>query len=362
MAEQDLDRSEAATPYKLEKAKDQGQTARSMDVVNATVFLVAASFAAWQGLELVTAVFRLAKLALVHAGAGVPTATSAWPLAMHMLEEAAFLVLPFLGALMLAAMLGTVGQTGIVFSTQPLKMDFDRINPVSGLKRIFSLRTLFDGARACVKLVVLLLAGWYALQSLLPQFYLVAALPPQAFLRTLVGDATDLGLKMAMILAAIAFLDLLYTRREFGRKMRMSRRELKDEIKNREGDPRIRQRLRELRMQALQRSRSLRNARNADVVLTNPTHYAVALRYVHGEMDAPQVVAKGAGQLAARIREIASRHQITIVRSPALARRLFQEVEIEQVLPSSFHAEVARIIVWVFAMRDHKRGVVGRPA
>lgn len=355
MAEQDLDRSEAATPFKLEKAREQGQTARSMDVVNATVFAVAMAFAAWQGLDIVHAVFRLARVALVHAGSGKPSAASAWPLAVHLLEQAAFLMVPFLGVLMLAAVVATTAQTGIVLSTHPLKMDFDRVNPVSGLRRILSLRTLFDGARACVKLVVLLLAAWYALQGLLPQFYMVASLPPDAFLRTLVGDATHLGLKMAVILGAIASVDLLYTRREFGKNMRMSRRELKDEIRNREGDPRIRARLRELRQEALQRSRSLRNTRKADVVLTNPTHYAVALRYVHGEMEAPQVVAKGAGQLAARMRDIASRHGIVIVPSPALARRLFREVGIEQTLPSAFHPDVARIIVWVLAMREQRR-------
>lgn len=362
MAEQDLDRSEEATPFKLEKAREQGQTARSMDVVGATVFGVAMAYAAWQGLDAVVSVFRLARVALVHAGAGLPSAASSWPLAMHMLEEAAFLLLPFLGALMLAAVVGTVVQTGVVLSTEPLKMDFNRLNPVNGLKRVLSLRTLFDGARACLKLLVLLLAAWFALKSLLPQFYLVAALPPQAFLRMLVDDTTDLGLKMALALAIIAVVDLAYTRREFGRKMRMSRRELNDEFKNREGDPRIRARLRELRREALKRTMALRNTRNADVVLTNPTHYAVALRYVHGEMEAPQVVAKGAGQLAARMREIAYRHRIDIVRSPALARRLFRALEIDQSVPPEFHPEVARIIVWVFAMREQRRAGAGAAA
>ncbi|HZY20757.1 MAG TPA: EscU/YscU/HrcU family type III secretion system export apparatus switch protein [Ramlibacter sp.] len=354
MAEQDLDRSEAATPFKLEKAREQGQTARSMDVVNATVFAVALAYAAWHGLESVDATFQLARVALVHAGSGAPFETTAGPLVLHLLKEAAFIVMPFMVALMLSAVVGTVAQTGLVLSAGPLKLDLQRVNPMTGLRRIFSMRTLFDGARACLKLAVLLLAAWYALKSLLPQFYLVAALPPQAFLRTLVHDAADLGLKMALVLAFIAFVDLLYTRREFGRKMRMSRRELKDEHKNRDGDPRIRARLRELRRETLKRSQALRNTRSADVVLTNPTHYAVALQYVHGEMHAPRVVAKGAGQLAARMREIAYRHQIAIVRNPALARRLFRELDIEQTVPPAFHAEVARIIVWVFAMREQR--------
>lgn len=362
MADQDLDRNEAATPFKLEKARQQGQVARSMDVVSATVFVTAMTFVAWQGMETVVGLFRVARIALADAAGAAGSPASAWALAMHLLEQGARLALPFMAAVMLAAIVGTVAQTGVVFSTEPLQVDIGRLNPVAGLKRVLSLRTLFDGARACAKLVVLLLVAWYALKSLLPQFYLVAMLPPNAFLRTLVGDVADLGLRMALVLALIAALDLLFTRREFAKKMRMSRRELKDEHKNREGDPRIRARLRELRREALQRTQALRNTRQADVLLTNPTHYAVALRYVHGEMDAPRVVAKGAGQLAARMRDIAYRHQIAIVRNPGLARRLFRELDIDQALPSRFHAEVARIIVWVFAMRDARRGTQGAQA
>jgi flagellar biosynthetic protein FlhB len=157
----------------------------------------------------------------------------------------------------------------------------------------------------------------------------------------------------------VAGADVVFTRRDFARQMRMSRRELKDEYKNREVDPRIRARLRELRRELLKRSRSLRNTRNADVVLTNPTHVAVALQYRHGEMEAPRVVAKGAGQLAAAMRAIAGRHEIVVVQNPPLARRLFREAPLDAYLPVSFHAEVARIMVWVLAMRQQRntRGV-----
>jgi flagellar biosynthesis protein FlhB len=227
---------------------------------------------------------------------------------------------------------------------------------------VFSLRTLFDTARACVKLVALVLVAWYALRALVPQFHQVASLPAAGFLHAMIEDVAALGLKMAVALLLIAAVDLLHTRSEFGRKMRMSRREIKDEHKNREGDPRIRARLRELRREMLKRSLALRNTRDADVVLTNPTHYAVALRYRSDEMDAPRMVAKGAGQLAAAMREIAYRNRVAIVQNPPLARRLFREMQIEDQLPASFHAEVARIFVWVFAMREQRRAGTGAPA
>lgn len=362
MAEQDLDRSEAATPHKLQKAQQEGQAARSTDAVSAIVFAAAMVTVAWQGWTAATALLRLVRSVLAQSLPAAAGSAALPPLAADLIASAAMVVLPFMFVLMVAAVLGTLVQTGVIFSATPLKMDFNRVNPATGLQRLFSMRTLFDGAKALVKLVVLVIAAWLALKSLLPQFYALAAMPPAAFLRTLVADVADLGLKMALVLGLIGALDFAYTRREFGQKMRMSRRELKDEHKNREGDPRIRARLRELRNEMLKRSQALRNTRSADVLLTNPTHYAVALRYVHGGMDAPQLVAKGAGQLASAMREIAYRHRIVVVRSPALARRLFRELEIEQAVPASFHAQVARIFVWVFAMRQQQRIAAGGTA
>jgi flagellar biosynthetic protein FlhB len=280
-------------------------------------------------------------------------------LAGHLARGAAGILAPLLIALPLAALAASVAQTGMVFSPGALHVDFQRLNPATGWKRVFSLRTLFDGLRACVKLLVLGFAGGAALAGLRTQFAALTALPPATFLQGALSDFVNLGWKMAAALALVAVADMVFTRREFGRRMRMSRRELKDEFRQREGDPRIRGRMRELRRELVQRSRSLRNTRNADVVLTNPTHFAVALQYVHGEMDAPRVVAKGAGQLAAAMREIAARRGIVVVQNPPLARRLFREAALDDYLPESFHAEVARIIVWVLAMRQQRAAAHG---
>ena len=355
MADQELDRSEEATPFKLQKAREQAQTPRSPDAVAAAVFVAATTYLAWQGPESTRAMTRLFRAALSRAGHGDPAGADLWPLVAELAARGAGLLLPFFGVLVLAAALASVAQTGMVFSPHPLKFDFQRLNPAAGFKRIFSPRTLFDAVRACVKLAVLCTAGWMALRALLPQFHLLSAMPAARFMDAALSDLAALGWKMAVALVLVAAADMVFTRRDFARKMRMSRRELKDEFKNREGDPRIRARVRELRRELLQRSRSLRNTRRADVVLTNPTHYAVALEYRHGEMEAPRVVAKGAGQLAAAMREIAARHAIVVVQNPPLARRLFREAPLEAYLPAAFHAEVARIMVWVLAMRQQRR-------
>ena len=353
MAEKDLDRSEAATPFKLHKAREKGQTPRSTEVVGCVVFVAAAGWLAASGLEAWQALVRVARLPLLRAGDAAQQPL-AWSLVQEIAAGAALALWPLFLALLVAAVLGSVAQTGVVLSFEPLRPDFSRLHPAQGFRRIFSLRTLFDAARTCVKLLLLTTVAWLALRSLLPGFAAISAVPPSGFVQVLLADAGALAWKMALALVLVALMDLVFTRREFTRRMRMSRRELKDEYRNREGDPRIRSRLRELRREMLRRSQSLKNTRDADVVLTNPTHFAVALRYVHGEMPAPRVVAKGAGHLAAAMREIAARHRVIVVQNPPLARRLFREAALDEFIPASFHAEVARVIVWVLAARQQR--------
>lgn len=355
MAEQELDRHLAATPHKLQKAREKGQTARSADFVAALVFGAAVVFVTWRATAMAIELLHLCRATLVQLADLEPSGVSLWPLAAKLAADAGLLLLPLLLLLMAAACAAGLVQSGFVFSFEPIKPDPQRLNPAAGFKRLFARRTLFEGARACVKLAILSATAWIALKSLLPQFHGLAGLPPLAFLHTLMGDVSSLGLKMAAILLLIAGVDLAYNRHDFARTMRMSRREQKDETKAREGDPRIRGRLRKLRREALKRSRALRHTAKADVVLTNPTHYAVALRYVHGEMDAPVLVAKGAGHLASAMRHIAFHKRIPIVQNPPLARGLFAATAIDQAVPAQFHAEVARVIVWVFALREQRR-------
>lgn len=352
MAEQDLDRNQPATPYKLQKARERGQVAKSADVVSAIVFTSAMVFLSWQGWQTWRAQFRLDQALLLKAGSIDGSPAVLWELIATVLRSSLSLAAPFFVTLLLAAVLGNLAQTGPVLSIQPIKPDWSRVNPATGFKRVLSVRTLFLGLRALLKLALLGGVVFFALKSLVPHFYALAGLSALGAVRTLLADLAALGLKIAFMLWAIAVLDALYARREFARQMRMSHREVKDELKQREGDPRIRARLRELRRELLKRTLALRNTRNADVVITNPTHVAVALRYVHGQMASPQLLAKGAGPVAAAIRRIAERHGIPVVQNPSLARKLFHELSIDQSVPPALYAPVARILVWVYAMRE----------
>jgi flagellar biosynthetic protein FlhB len=256
---------------------------------------------------------------------------------------------------MITGVLANVLQTGPVFSYHPVKPDWDRVNPASGFKRVFTFRTLVMGLRAVLKFTLLGLMVYFALKDMLPQFFHISTLSPRGLTSALLDDFAALGLKIGVMLGFIALLDWIYTRYEFIKQMRMSHREMKDEHKHREGDPRIRARLRELRREMLKRSLSLRRTKDADVVITNPTHVAVALRYTHGQMTSPQVIAKGKGFMAAAMRKIAAKHQIPVVQNPSLARQLYKNLPIDFHVPTEMYAQVARIIVWVFARRDAQR-------
>lgn len=348
----DMDKSEAASPYKLQKAREQGQVAKSNEVIAAVVFVVAVTYVSWRGWDAIRAQFHFDQALLAQAGRITLDAATFWHLMDHVAVHYIGLLGPFFATLVIAAIVGNLAQTGPVFSFDPIKPSWERINPVSGFKRIFSMKTLFDALKTCIKVALLVGVVYYALKDLSHrQFYIFSLLSPSGYVKTIVTDFAALGLKMALMLGIIAAIDLVFTKRQFAKQMRMSKRDVKEEMKSRDGDPRIRSRLRRLRREMLKRSQSVQNTGNADVVITNPTHVAIALRYVHGEMESPQLIAKGAGVLAAVMRKIATAHNIPIVQNRALARKIFHDMEFEQHVPPHLYADVAKIIVWVFAQR-----------
>lgn len=361
-AEQELDRNEAATPHKLSEARKKGQVPRSVDMVGAVVFFAAAVVLQVQGMALLEDLFRIDRLLLARAlGAGAGSGDLQVDVALAALWQGVGVMAPLLLTLMLAAILASVVQTGGLFTVFPLQPDWTRLNPVKGFERLLSIRTLFDAARALAKLLVLALIVRAAVLDLRPHAQALADVSPHAFMRHVLADAGSAALQMALGLLAIAAVDVAFTRREFGRRMRMSRRELRDESKHREGDPRIRSRMRELRRQMLKRSLAVRQTRHADLLLTNPTHYAVALSYRHGEMAVPRVVAKGAGGMAASMRDIAHRHGIAVVQRPALTRALYAQADVDDELPQAFYRDVAQLLSWVIAMRKARASsAVGR--
>ncbi|MEN9866330.1 MAG: hypothetical protein RL748_1920 [Pseudomonadota bacterium] len=352
MAEQDSDLTEQATPYKLDEARKKGSVAKSPDfnavaVLGALVLIVYSSgWESWrQAAKVQQAIF--ARLGFSHWDLA---STSHW--LVQILLAMLNLLAPLFLALLIAAILSNLVQVGPIFTVKPLSPDPERINPVAGLKRLFSLRTLFDAGKSLIKLLILGSVTWFAISAALPGFLSLSGLDPKGYSRAFIDISAGLLGKLVLTLLVIALIDFAYTRWEFAKRMRMSRRDVKDEHKHREGDPRIRSRIRELRKEMLKRSKATRKLPTADVLIVNPTRLAVALSYQQGAKGAPQVVAKGAGDLARKMREVANRHRIPVVQNRMLARTLFREVDYDGFVPEKLYPQVAKIMVWVYTMRN----------
>jgi len=256
----------------------------------------------------------------------------------------------------LAALVANLVQTGPVFSAFPLKRDCNRINPATGFKRVFSLKTLVEAGKTLVKLAAFAGVAWLALAAELPRLLTSVEVQPRAYFGLLMGEITGLMFKLLLVLLLLALADLAYSRWDYGRTMRMSRREMKEEVKRREGDPHVRARIRELQREAAKRAKSVKRLPEADVLITNPTHFAVALRYRREEHPAPQLIAKGAGELAARMKRLARRHGVPVVEDRPLARHLFLRGALDAPIGAAEYPRVARILAWVYALRELRRG------
>jgi flagellar biosynthesis protein FlhB len=353
MAEQktDLDQSEPATPFKLEKAHERGSIVRSNEVTFLFVLLGCVACAYGIGMQVMHGTGLLIRRGLTFLGRDELTQAAALAYMQALGAHAVTTLAPVVFVIWIAALLIAGFQARGVFSAQPLKPDFSRLSPANGLKRLFSIKALHDLWRSAAKLAAIVIAmilwGRQHLQEILQ-------LPsrPQAMAQSgiaLLGSALAL---LTGIVLLFAVLDWMLNRWEFLRNLRMSKREIKDEHKEREGDPRIKSRLRELRLQWLKRARQLAKVRNADVLLTNPTHYAVALEYRHGEMPAPMITARGAGEVAQKMRAQARRHGVPVVEHAPLARALFALNDAEVFVPEEHFEGVARVLRWVYAARS----------
>jgi flagellar biosynthetic protein FlhB len=343
MADQDTDKSEQATPHKLEEARKRGQVSKSVDV-NSVVMLTAFVVIFAATLDQIGGVMVNSVQRMILSSAVVRFDQSTLlPWMGSVLEPMLLALSPLLIGLMVCAVATNVLQTGPVLSAFPMKPDFSRLNPANGLKRIFNMRTLFELTKMLVKTGLVGGFVYWGFNHLQADLSIWAGLPARSAPRLMRHlFMLTVGVLLA-VFVVVALMDLMFSKREFMKKMRMSKRELKDEYKRREGDPEIRARRRRLHSELRKRAMAMRKVKDADVVLVNPVHYAVALRYRPGTMVAPTVLAMGAGALAWRIRERARRHSIPVVPNQALARLLFKSSRLGEVIPQSCYQGVAAV-------------------
>lgn len=352
MASEDQDKTEQPTPYRLEEARKRGEVAKSPDTVGTGVLIVFAVTMAMTAAWVMTAIAQATRATLALAGAkpSIGPALGAW---LQTTWAPVWQSLsPLALALLVVAIIANVAQTGPIFSVHPITPDFNRLNPAQAFKRLFSMRTLWELGKMLLKLGLLAALGYLMFGEMRALTESLAAASPRRLPQLALAAFVRTSIYVLLILAVIAVLDLLMTRREFLRKMRMSRRELRDEYKRRDGDPEIKSKQKRLIRELLKKARAVPRVADADIVLTNPTHYSVALQYRPATMRAPIVLAKGTGFLSRRIREVAARHGVPILRQPALARALYRECEVESPVSEARYAELAPVYRWLFARRS----------
>lgn len=347
MADDDQSKTEQPTTHRLQEAHERGQVARSADLSGVLVTIVFSIAFTVSSYAVATALASSVRRTLLMAGnAPAPSAgLAAWLQRTYQPFWQA--LLPILLAVLVTAVIANIVQTGPTFSTAPLKPDFTRLNPAQGLKRLFSLRILWELAKLGLKAMLLGGVGWALAAGITHKLDAAAFSAPSGIPLMFRSVFVQVSTWVLALLALVALIDLWFTRREYIRKLRMSRRDLKDEIKRRDGDPDVRHKRKRLIAELLKHSRSISRVPEADIVLANPTHLAIALKYRPKSMRSPVVLSKGSDAVAAQMRLIAARSGVPCLRSPELARAIFRECKVDQAVPTRLYAQLAPVYRWL---------------
>jgi flagellar biosynthetic protein FlhB len=333
------DKSETATPFKLDRARRKGSVARGMDLGFLTGLATLLAYLWITGPGLWATLGDMMRRALVSAP-DLADDPQALIVATGMLVQMIWRPIAILsGATLLVILLFELIQTGIVFSSEPLRPDFSRLNPVQGLKRLFTFKLLIETAKNILKLIIYTLVGWVVIRAAVHDRF---------------DDATGLGMLLArtglkllgaFVLTAMVFavIDQIISRRTFAKRMRMSRREVKREARDREGEPRLKQKRKQLHAEFVKMSASLRAIRDADVLIVNPRHVAVALRYDPRRMAAPLVVSLGTDRFAQRLKRLAFLYGVPVVEDRELARALLKGSALGRPVPEENFRPVAAV-------------------
>jgi flagellar biosynthetic protein FlhB len=353
----DLERTEPASPRRIEQAREKGQVARSRELTTFAVLLAAGGGLLLMGGGLMEHMSALMRGGLMFDKAAVFDPPRMLERLHQQSLDTLIAFLPFLGVVVVAAIASSMLLSGWLFTFQALAPDFSRLDPLKGIGRIFSAHSLIEMLKAVAKSALIGgVAVWVIWHNADAIFSLATESLDQAaaHLARLVGW-TFMTIAGSMVL--VVAIDVPFQLWSHSRQLRMTKEELRQEAKETEGDPQVKARIRALQREAA-RKRMMAEVPKADVIVTNPTHYAVALRYQDKGMRAPKVVAKGAALLAARIRELGEEHRVPILEAPPLARALYHHAELGEEIPAKLYTAVAEVLAYVYQLR-HFRTVGG---
>jgi len=346
------DKTEEASGRKLQQAREKGDVAKSGDLPQALSLIGACLIVAIKGPEICRTLTENLLPFLAHPDQllGAMEGDGGMGIARAVIMDVIPILLMVMGASMFFGVAGNVLQTGLMFTPNKLAPDFSKLNPMNGFKKLFGVDALIQFGKTLLKLTITGFIVWSVVKNRLTDIVSLAGASPLLILPYVHEAVIALAIAVCIFLFVEGIADYALQKFRFMQRMKMSKQEQKDEYKQTEGDPHIKAKLRQLRMEKGRR-RMMSNVQNATVVVTNPTHYAVALQYEMGEMGAPVCVAKGMDAIALKIREEAGKHNVPIVEDPPLARALYASMEIDDVIPEQHFAAVAKLISFVMAKK-----------
>ncbi len=349
------ERTQPATPKRRSQARNEGQVARSAEVGSALTVLAAMAGLALLGPTLFYRLSELMRSLLAGGQLEVSTPAGANMVFREMSLHVLGLLAPFVLAILLVGVISNVAQVGFLFTTKPLNPKWQVLDPIQGFGRKFGRRGWVELFKTLFKVAIIGLTAFVTVKADLGDLVPLLGADGGTLVEKIGLFTLQLGFRVGLALLVLAALDYGYQRWEWEQSIRMSRKEIDDEQKQSDGDPQVKSRIRLLQRQ-LSRNRMIAAVADADVVVTNPVHVAVALKYERGSMDAPIVVARGMRKMAQRIKDEARKHNVPILEDPPLARLLYKEAKLEQPIPVDLYQAVAKILAQVWRLRGQGMG------
>lgn len=354
------EKTEEPTPKRLEKARDEGQTARSKELATMAVLIAGAGGLLVFGASLGGALENIMRDAFVLDRAEIYDTNQMRIQLLASARQAALGLMPLLIVLLIAAIAGPIGIGGLVFSGKAIAPKLNRMDPIKGLKRMFSMRSLVELFKAIAKVLLVGSVAILILNLRTENLLSIAEQPVVPAMAHVVWTLAWSFFFLACATILIALVDVPFQIYDHNKKLKMTKQEVKDEYKDTEGKPEVKGKIRQLQREMAQR-RMMQDVPGADVVITNPTHYAVALKYDQQTMGAPVVVAKGADEVAFRIMAVARENKVEVLRTPPLTRAVYHNTDIGQEIPDGLYMAIAQVLAYLFQMRQFRKGQGAKP-
>jgi flagellar biosynthesis protein FlhB len=350
-------KTELPTPKRLKDARKKGQVAKSNELSPAVALVVFSLAAIFMGRLLFHNSLLFMRRGLTFRLTEELTVTGAREVMGERIADFFIILWPYM---LLATVIGVtvnLAQVGFLLTVHPIKPDIKKLNPIEGFKNIFSKKAIFTFVKNLMKLLVVFFLTYRTLALSAPRILNAGTIGTEKLFFFLLDLARELTLIIGFVMLAIAATDYVFQRREHRNKLKMSKQEIKDEYKEMEGNPQVKS-ARQQKQREISMSRMMSSLPEADVLITNPTHLAVAIRYDSEKDDAPVVLAKGADYLAAKLREVAKKHNITTIENKLLARSIYEKSEVGQAIPIELYQGVAEILAMVYRLKELNKGKI----